>query len=276
MAKHMDSVVRGQIQFWVESHKSVAWIARSLGKPPSTIWRELINHRMPSDKGYGCSNRLCARFDVCTRPSYGATDYKSLAKNKPGCFEACPDFREAVCERLSNAPFVCNGCEHERSCPLMKRFYLADGAEAAYRSTLVNSRSGVHPDDETAAKMGAAVRDGLKKGQSVRHILRANGELFAGYADSTVYGWINDGLFAGAGRSMLPFACSRRKPHKKPVTKTNAKCRVGRTMKELYAWLQAHPGVTPTEIDTVIGSISGKVLYTHDVLPEVKARPRLP
>ena len=93
MAKHMDSVVRGQIQFWIESHKSVAWIARSLGKPPSTIWRELINHRMSSDKGYGCSNRLCARFDVCTRPSYGATDYKSLAKNKPGCFEACPDFR---------------------------------------------------------------------------------------------------------------------------------------------------------------------------------------
>ena len=38
MAKHMDSVVRGQIQFWIESRKSVAWIARSIGKPPSTIW----------------------------------------------------------------------------------------------------------------------------------------------------------------------------------------------------------------------------------------------
>ena len=262
MAKHMDSVVRGQIQFWIESHKSVAWIARSLGKPPSTIWREILNHRTQSDKGYGCSNRLCAKFGACTRPSYGATDYKALAKNKPRCFEACPDFRETVCERLSRAPFVCNGCEHERSCPLMKRFYLADGAEAAYRSTLVNSRSGVRPDDETAAKMGAAVREGLRKGQSVRHILRANAGLFGDYADSTVYGWINGGLFAGAGRSMLPFACSRRKPHKRPETKTNARCRVGRTMKELYAWLRAHPGVTPTEIDTVIGSVSGKVLYT--------------
>ena len=262
MAKHMDSVVRGQIQFWIESHKSVAWIARSLGKPPSTIWREILNHRIPSDKGYGCSNRLCAKFDACTRPSYGATDYKSLAKNKPGCFEACPDFREAVCGCLSRAPFVCNGCERERSCPLMKRFYLADGAQAAYRSALVNSRSGVRPDDETAAKMADAVREGLKRGQSVRHILRANAELFGGYADSTVYGWINGGLFAGAGRSMLPFACSRRRPRRKPVTKTNAKCRVGRTMKELHAWLQTHPGVVPTEIDTVIGSVSGKALYT--------------
>lgn len=245
MAKHMDSAMRGQIQFWIESRRSVAWIARALGKPPSTVWREILNHRIPSDKGYGCSNRLCAKFDACTRPSYGATDYKALAKNRPGCFEACPDFREAVCERLAGAPFVCNGCEKERSCPLMKRFYFADGAQAAYRSALVNSRSGVHPGDEAVAKMGAAVRDGLGKGQSVRHILRANGE-----------------LFAGAGRSMLPFACSRRRPHRKPETRTNAKCRVGRTMKELHAWLQAHPGVTPTEVDTVVGSISGKVLYT--------------
>ena len=133
MAKHMDSIMRGQIQLWIESHRCVAWIARALGKPPSTIWREILNHRIPSDKGYGQTNRLCAKFDVCTRPSYGATDYKALAKNKLGCFEACPDFREAVCERLSKAPFVCNGCERERSCPLMKRFYLADGAEAAYR-----------------------------------------------------------------------------------------------------------------------------------------------
>ena len=262
MARHMDSAVRGQIQFWIESHRSVAWIARALGKPPSTVWREILNHRIPSDKGYGCSNRLCAKFDACTRPSYGATDYRALAKNRPGCFEACPDFREAVCGRLAGAPFVCNGCEKERSCPLMKRSCLADGAQAAYRSALVNSRSGVHPDDEAVAKMGAAVRDGLGKGQSVRHILRANGELFAGYADSTVYGWINDGLFAGAGRSMLPFACSRRRPHGKPETRTKAKCRVGRTMKELHAWLQAHPGVTPTEVDTVVGSISGKVPCT--------------
>lgn len=74
MARHMDSIVRGQIQFWIESHKSVAWIASSIGKPPPTIWRELLNHRIPSDKGYGCTNRLCAKFDVCTRPSCEATD----------------------------------------------------------------------------------------------------------------------------------------------------------------------------------------------------------
>lgn len=263
MAKHMDITMRRQIQFWIESGRSVAWIAAQFGKPASTIWRELVNHRVRSDKNYGCSNRLCAKFDVCTRPSYGATDYKALAKNKAGCFEACPDFREAACLRLASAPFVCNGCERERSCPLGKAYYLADGAEAGYRSQLVNCRAGVRPDDATAAKMGEALREGLKRGQSVRHVLDANRELFDGYAESTVYGWVNGGLFPGVGRSMMPFACSRRKtPRAKPVTKTNAKCRVGRTMKELYAFLEANPDVVPAELDTVIGSVSGKVLFT--------------
>ena len=45
MAKHMDSIIRNQIQFWIESGKSTTWIARELGKHPSTIWRELLNHR---------------------------------------------------------------------------------------------------------------------------------------------------------------------------------------------------------------------------------------
>ena len=78
MAKHMDSITRNQIQFWIESGKSVAWIAQQLGKHPSTVWRELLNHRIKSDKRYGCSNRLCAKFDVCTRQSYGASDFKAL------------------------------------------------------------------------------------------------------------------------------------------------------------------------------------------------------
>jgi IS30 family transposase len=54
----------------------------------------------------------------------------------------------------------------------------------------------------------------------------------------------------------------RRKPHKRPETKTNARCRVGRTRADLLEWLKANPGVVPTEADTVIGSVSGKVLFT--------------
>ena len=75
-------------------------------------------------------------------------------KNSPGCFESCPDFIEAVCDRLNRAPYVCNGCEREHNCPLKKRYYIASGAQANYRGVLVNCRSGVRPDDAMVRMMG--------------------------------------------------------------------------------------------------------------------------
>ena len=63
-------------------------------------------------------------------------------------------------------------------------------------------------------------------------------------------------------RGDLPYACMRRKPKKPAETKTNAKCRVGRTYREYLAFLAANPGIRHVELDTVKGSVSGKVLFT--------------
>lgn len=101
----------------------------------------------------------------------------------------------------------------------------------------------------------------MRNGQSVDAIIANNPELFAKYARSTIYGWIEDGLFSSKKHN-LPFAGTRCKPHKRPEIKTNAKCRVGRTYEDMTEWLKEHPHVIPTEADTVIGSISGKVLFT--------------
>jgi len=60
----------------------------------------------------------------------------------------------------------------------------------------------------------------------------ADPELFGKYSKSTLHGWIAGGLFS-AKKHDLPFAGTRKKPHKKPVAKTNAKCRIGRTIKEM-------------------------------------------
>ena len=61
---------------------------------------------------------------------------------------------------------------------------------------------------------------------------------------------------------LIYFACGRKAKPKNRETKTNAKCRVGRTIQEMREWLKENPGVVPCEVDTVIGSISGKVLFT--------------
>ena len=140
----------------------------------------------------------------------------------------------------------------------------ASGAQANYKGILVNCRSGIHPNEETVQKMNDVLSPSARKGQSVDAIIAHNPELFGRYSRSTIYGWIEDGLFT-AKKHDLPFAGTRRKPRKKPETKTNAKCRVGRTYADLLEWLKANPDVVPTEADTVIGSISGKVLFTFMV-----------
>ena len=234
---------RNRIEFMLGCGGSVADIARALGRSESTISRELLNRRIDSDKHYGCSNRLCARYDECARTVFnGFKDVRR--KNSQGCFESCPDFREAVCVRLNRAPYVCNGCGRERNCPFRKRYYIASGAQANYRGTLANCRSGVRPDEATVRAMSDVLTPAARQGQSVDAVIAGDPGLFGKYARSTVYGWIEDGLFA-AKKHDLPFAGTRRKPRKRPETKTNARCRVGRTYADLLEWLRANPGVVP-------------------------------
>ena len=258
--KHMGQDERSRIEFMLGCGGSVADIARALGRSESTISRELLNRRIDSDKHYGCSNRLCVRYDECARTVFnGFKDVRR--KNSQGCFESCPDFREATCHRLARPPFVCNGCEHERGCPLKKKFYVATAAQAGYETTLRLSRTGIHPSDDDIGRMNAVLSPSIRKGQSVSAVMSAHGDVFKGFGRSTVYGWIEAGLFSAKGHD-LPYSGRSRKPKPRPVTKTNARCRVGRTVREMREWLKAHPDVVPCELDTVIGSVSGKVLFT--------------
>ena len=68
--KHMGQDQRSRIEFMLGCGDKVADIARALGRPDSTISRELLSRRIDSDKRHGCSNRLCALFDECQRSAF--------------------------------------------------------------------------------------------------------------------------------------------------------------------------------------------------------------
>ena len=244
---------------------TIPQIATCIGRPPQTITNEIKNRRIDSNKGVKESNSLCKRYAECTRTHVCSTGcgMRKRCKNCHQCHLQCKDFEMRVCERLVRPPFVCNGCVKERTCPLPKKFYIAKVAQANRESKLHDSRSHIHASDDELAIMNDALKSGLGKNQSVRHIMASNTDAFAGFSERTIYSYIGSGHF-DVGRGDLPYACMRRPKPKKPVTKTDAKCRVNRTRDLFVLWKEQNPGVLVPEADTLKGQQSGSVLFTID------------
>ena len=140
MAKHMGLDERKRIELLLGLRWKVAEIAHEMGRTESTISREILSRRVTSNRGYGCTNRICEHFDTCRRMrSWGAQ--QKLHKHLSRCFEGCDEFRERACLRVGSSPYVCNGCEKIHNCPLVKRLYVASAAQANYGGTLRESRS---------------------------------------------------------------------------------------------------------------------------------------
>ena len=175
----------------------------------------------------------------------------------------CGDYVRRTCPKLGRAPYVCNGCEKQNVCPLRKRFYVADAAQANYRGILSDARRGAQADESMIADMNSALKDPVLRGrQSIRAVMAAKPEAFHGFSERSVYNYANSQLF-DVKRGDMPLMCRRRPPKQGgTVPKTDARCRVGRTYQDYLSFLGLNFGVQPVEIDTVIGSVGGKVLYT--------------
>ncbi len=266
MAKHMTDEDRRDIERLLRTGWSVAQIADRLGRPTCTISREIKNRRVDSNKGVRrTSSTTCALYGSCRRTKVCQVDcgMRKLCKNCLCCVEACADFLPRSCDRLASSPFVCNGCQRERSCPLPKKFYIADGAQAAYVGTLHESRRGVRATDGQLAAMNEVFTRCTRQGQSLRNVMANNPGLFA-FCERTMYSYVNLKMF-DASRGDLPFACSRRARRPRPVTKTDAKCRVGRTYRDLVAYWIANPSLRDreAEMDGLEGQkADGRYIFT--------------
>ena len=263
MAKHMTLDTRKGIAHGLDCGLTFAEMAGMFHRAESTIANEVKNRMIWSNKGYGCTNDVCEHFETCSkvfRTSYGK---KTPFKNQKKCFEMCEDYVRRSCPKLGRAPFVCNGCDKQATCPLRKRFYDADAAQENYRGILRDARRGTQADEKTIADMNAALREPIRTGrQSIRAVMTAAPAAFHGFSERCVYNYANSQLF-DVKRGDMPLMC-RRKPTKRgqSVPKADAKCRVGRTYEDYLSFLGLNFGIQPVEIDTVVGSVDGKVLFT--------------
>ena len=265
MAKHMTEEDRQTIESCLRRGWTIAQISERIGRPESTVAREVKKRRIDSDKGVRASNALCARFGGCTRRDVCAVPcgMRKLCRNCHRCFEACADFLPRRCGRLEASPFVCNGCERERTCPLGKKYYIAKVAQGSYVGILHGSREGVRATDGQLAAINGVFSDCIRRGQSIRNVMANNPEMFP-VCERTMYNYVGLRMF-DAVRGDLPFACSRKPRTSRPQTKTDAKCRVGRTHSDLVSFWIAHPDARghEAEADGLEGQkADGRYMFT--------------
>ena len=266
MSKHLTDLDRLEIEHGLKHRKSLRQIARSVGKSLKTVSREIQSRSQPSDKGAAhritnrCDHREdCTRIQLCLdRPD---CTRKCASCNQ--CNAICPDFVERVCERLSQAPYVCNGCEKEPRCVLRKCYYLHNPAHKNYRQRLVSSREGANISEEALGVIAETLGPLVKNGQSVHHVMTHNPDRFT-INEKTVYRYINAGLLHSPKRGDMPRSCMiKPRQGKKPLEhKVDSKCRLGRTYQDYQLFIGENPGIRVVEMDSVIGKVGGKVLFT--------------
>lgn len=264
--KHLTLSDRCYIEQAIVHGLSFRKIAITLQKDPSTISKEIRLHRT-QPRGNSTNKNNCIHSPNCKK-HHVCGDSICMKYcwfcNDENCHFYCDDYTPFICKRIDKAPFVCNGCDKLLSCKHPHYFYRARQADAAYRKTLVNSRSGINFSPEELEALDDLVSPLILKGQPLSHI-------YANHADEinccrrTLYNYMDNSLLA-ARNIDLPrrVRFKRRKRHRREgYQDVNQSYRNRRTYKDFERFMDAHPDAEVVEMDTVKGGRDGgKVFLT--------------
>lgn len=263
---HLTEQDRHMIANLLDAGLSPLAIAHQLKRAHSTITRELRKHRREDEENQKHKKNFCNRRLICHK--------RSLCKIPPGncpgrcsqcklieCRKYCDEYEEEVCMKLARPPFVCNGCPDLKNCRKRKFFYQAVTAEKAYQDLLHECRKGIDVSEAEIRQYNELIRHGGHNGQSLHHIMSAHKDVFQ-KCPKSLYNYFNQGIFS-LPRGEMPRMCMR-KPRKveKIRHKVDPKCRSGRTLADYEKYCLEHPNLPTVQMDSVIGSVGGKVLLT--------------
>jgi IS30 family transposase len=153
---------------------------------------------------------------------------------------------------VKRAPYVCNGCNKKAQCRLDKYFYKADAANKEYEALRRESRIGINATPDEVSRMDKIVSAGVKRGQSIAHILVSNKDVIC-RTEKTIYNYIDGGYF-----SVKSLDLPRKlyyKPRKQNKKEAERKLAVyeGRRYTDYTKYMSEHD-LPATQMDTVHGA----------------------
>ena len=164
-----------------------------------------------------------------------------------------------ICPSLLKAPFVCNPCKKRHSrCVYQKHLYLAKQAQSEYKELLTEAREGIPLNKEAFYDVDRIITAGFKRGQHLYHIMQAN-EL--GVSKSTIYRHLHRG-YLSISKIDFPRVVKFKKRNKRQGEYVPKAAKIGRTFEDFLSYIEAQGITSWVEMDTVIGTIGGKVILT--------------
>lgn len=74
--------------------------------------------------------------------------------------------KDYICPKLIKAPYICNSCESKHSCRKTRYEYFSKDADALYRNTLINSRTGIDMNAQEFNNLNNIIKQDSNKGHS--------------------------------------------------------------------------------------------------------------
>ena len=243
--KHLSLDERKIIQKGIENRCNKVDIARTLGKDPTTIAKEIRKHREFKPRNVRLYPNICINRKDCGT-----------------CFKKCELYKEPICKMRDRSPGACNKCPKIANCHLDKYFYYATKANQEYLDELVNSRVGINLTVSEKKQIGQIMAPLLKQGQSVYQILSSHNEITQ--CEKTIYNYIEMGVFKEEGIDVfsLKEQVSRKQFKDKYKKRKNITNYNGKKYEDYLKFKEQNPNTITVEMDTVYNEQSGPYIQT--------------
>ena len=243
--KHLTLNERKIIQTGIENRSNKVDIARTIGKDPSTVAKEIRKHRTFKPRNQFIYPSICIHRQECG-----------------GCKKQCGRYEEIKCNKRDRSPGACNKCPKMATCHLDKYFYYATHADEEYKTDLVDFREGINMTTSEVKELASILKPLLDQGQSLYQIKSSHKEIKQ--CIKTLYNYIEMGVFNeyGINNFSLKEQVNRKqfkdkyKKRKEPANYKNHK------YEDYLIFKEENPGVPTTEMDTVLNSQSGPYIQT--------------
>lgn len=260
--RHLTLDERIVIEKMLDNGKSVSKIAEALDRPVKTIAAEIARHVIAETSHKNdcllLLSDICKQTKACVSACGKKLCYKCRYKD---CQDTCSDYTKAYCDRLSNSPHVCNGCNNT-NCPYDKAFYKAIKADRMADATLHDKRSGFDLTDEELNVINDMVSPLILNGHSPYSACQILGDKLP-VSESTLYRLIDSGLL-DCRNIDLPEKVKRKPPKLKKRNNNKDAYAVITTAKAGHLWSNylkytATHDVQTVQMDCVIGKITDEV-----------------